>query len=208
MAAGGHFGFGPLTEFAHTFTTSTQANFFIQPSWVLNPLRIQPPLSTVTGLLEMTQLQGTFLCLLTLMVPDFDEIVPMRLTTMVSQLHVYFTDYFISQGTVHQSMLPACVIPGGPGLKSCKLPFSTTDFCVRLLFNILLCGYYTAGNILLHRMYSHRTGYGHRLLWCLVVIWYQPILPICSRIHSPCGNCTIVPVAVKLSWRIWIHRWH
>ena len=28
MAAGGHFGFGPLTEFAHTFTTGTQANFF------------------------------------------------------------------------------------------------------------------------------------------------------------------------------------
>ena len=28
MAAGGHFGFGPLTEFTHTFTTGTQANFF------------------------------------------------------------------------------------------------------------------------------------------------------------------------------------
>ena len=29
MAADGHFGFRPLTEFAHTFTTGTQANIFI-----------------------------------------------------------------------------------------------------------------------------------------------------------------------------------
>ena len=47
MVAGGHFGFGPLTEFANTFTTGSQAIFF--NSNFINDKSIEKTISTLNG---------------------------------------------------------------------------------------------------------------------------------------------------------------
>ena len=47
MVAGGHFGFGPLMEFAHTFTTGTQAIFFNLS--FMDDKSIEKTISTLNG---------------------------------------------------------------------------------------------------------------------------------------------------------------
>ena len=54
---GGHFEFRALKSYAHTFDRGMGAKFLFYPSKKSNPMRNVPPLSVVTELMKMTQLQ-------------------------------------------------------------------------------------------------------------------------------------------------------
>ena len=56
MADYGHFEFAALTDLARTFERGMGAKFCIYTLKKTNPLRNDPPLSTVTDLMSMTQL--------------------------------------------------------------------------------------------------------------------------------------------------------
>ena len=61
MAYGGHFGFFPTTTYAHTFERDTPSSFIYWPSKKTKTLKNEPSLSTVTEVLQMTQLYQNYM---------------------------------------------------------------------------------------------------------------------------------------------------